>query len=39
MAYSSGRIMKALAEMIFQKQGKLKLYLCALDSMVTYKTD
>lgn len=31
--------MKALAEMAFQKQWKLKFHLFTFDSMIIYKTD
>lgn len=37
--YLSSGIMKALAEMAFQKQRKLKFYLFTFNSMVIYKTD
>uniref|UniRef100_A0A9L0RBW5 Uncharacterized protein n=1 Tax=Equus caballus TaxID=9796 RepID=A0A9L0RBW5_HORSE len=37
MAYLSSGIMKALAEMAFQKYEKLKFYLFTLDIMIIYK--
>lgn len=37
--YLSNGIMKALVEMAFQKQGKLKFHLLTFDTMVIYKTD
>lgn len=37
--YLSNGIMKALVEMAFQKQGKLKFHFLTFDSMIIYETD